>query len=84
MNLRTQLLTVSDLYCTAAGVSRSRVSTIVLSGGRRLDRIEGGGDVSTATFERAMQWFSDNWPEAADWPSGVSRPARSRVPEAAE
>ena len=24
-------------------------------------------------YERAMQWFSDRWPEKAEWPEGITR-----------
>lgn len=75
MNLRRQLIIVSDAYAEARGLSRSRVSTIVFNGGAALDRIASGGDLTTATFERAMSWFSGNWPDGVRWPKGVNRPA---------
>ena len=37
-----------------------------------------GGDLHN--HQRAMRWFSENWPVDADWPEGVERP----VAEAAE
>jgi hypothetical protein len=76
-NLRLQLLRVADAYAQARGLSRSRISTVVLNGGRVLDGIANGRDLTTATFERSMAWFSDNWPETAAWPDGVSRPVVS-------
>ena len=83
MTLREQLISVSDAYGAARGVGRQRVSTLVLNRGSTLDLlVDGRADVTTTTFERAMQWFSDNWPEGADWPEGVRRPAI--IPEAAE
>lgn len=77
MRLTDQLLIVADAYGAASRLSRDRVSTLVLSGGKRLQRIAEGGDLNTATFEGAMQWFSDNWPDGACWPEGVPRPAPS-------
>lgn len=75
MTLITQLVSVSDTYCSATGLSRSRVSGIVLSGGTRLDDIAAGkSDLATRTYERAMLWFSTNWPDDADWPEGIDRP----------
>jgi hypothetical protein len=46
--------------------------------------INDGGDIGIARFERAMQWFSDHWPENVEWPPGVPRPAPACVREAAE
>jgi len=75
MNLRDQLLTVADAYAAARKIGRKRVSTIVLNRGAKLDQIaSGGADINTGTFERAMVWFSTNWPNEAKWPEGVSRP----------
>ena len=73
-NLRDQLITVADTYCTARSLSRSRVSTIVFNAGLALDRIASGRDLTTGNFERAMRWFSENWPEGADWPEAIDRP----------
>lgn len=78
---------VSDIYGERTGMSRDRLSTIILSGGKRLQNIDSGRDLNTATFERAMQWLSDNWPDGAVWPAEVPRPLNSpgvTIGEAAE
>lgn len=75
MLLKNQLLLVSDLYAAQMKLSRSRVSTIVLNRGATLDAIaDGRADVTTGTFEKAMLWFSNNWPTDAVWPEAVARP----------
>jgi len=71
----TSLITTSDAYCLAVGLSRSRISTLVFNDGKALDRIAGGGDLNTRSFEKAMLWFAANWPEGAAWPETVERPA---------
>ncbi len=83
MKLRDQLICAADAFCGATGMSKSRLSTIILSGGKRLAMIEQGGDLGTERFEAAMLWLSANWPEGLDWPDGIARPVAS-VPEAAE
>lgn len=74
MMMREQIVLVADTYGSAAGVGRKRVSTIVLNRGSKLDDIALGGDLTTGTYERAMQWFSRHWPAEAQWPSDVPRP----------
>ncbi|MDX1134339.1 hypothetical protein GOL33_28395 [Sinorhizobium medicae] len=75
MTLREQLILVSDEFGRARGIGRQRVSTIVLNRGSTLDLLaQGRSDLDTGTFERAMIWFSENWPEGAEWPAGVPRP----------
>lgn len=64
-------------------MSNSRLSTIMLSGGKRLAMIAQGGDIGTERFEAAMRWLSENWPEGAEWPASVPRP-QSSVKEPAE
>lgn len=72
--LRTQLLLVANSYAKARGISRARVSTIVFNAGSTLDKIANGRDLTTGSFEKAMLWFSANWPEGAKWPKSIARP----------
>lgn len=75
MTLREQLLIVADRFAEASGIGRKRVSTLVLNGGGKLDAIAQGRDLTTGSFERAMRWFSSNWPTDAEWPANIDRPA---------
>lgn len=79
----TSLILVADAFCAAVGLSRARVATLTFNDGKALDRIAGGGDLTTRSFEKAMAWFSANWPEGAAWPEGIARP-ESQPREAAE
>lgn len=85
MTLRDELIKVADSFGAAMSIGRQRVSTIVLQRGATLQKIaDGTADVTTGTFERAMQWFSNNWPEGAEWPETVARPEPQVIQEAAE
>lgn len=85
MTLRETLLAIADAFGTARGIGRQRVSTLVFNRGGRLDDIAAGGDVATGTYERAMAWFSENWPADAAWPEGIIRPSQPRSqPSAAQ
>jgi len=79
MTMREQLLVVASAYCEARGRSISRISTIVLNDGKKLDAIANGRDLHTARFEHAMAWFSENWPDNVKWPKGIARPHPSKV-----
>lgn len=75
MNLRQKLVLTAKTFAEARGLSISRVSTLVFNDGKTIDAIlRRNADITTDRFERAMQWFSDNWPHDASWPAGVSRP----------
>lgn len=70
-----QLVAISDIFGKARGVGRKRISTIVLYQGSKLDAVANGlADVTTRTWERAMQYYSDHWPENVPWPNFVVRP----------
>ena len=79
-----ELIRVADAFAQSRCLSRSRVSTVVFGSGMVLERIaSGSADVKTGTFERAMKYFSDNWPDGTDWPEGIARPVAKSPAEGA-
>lgn len=82
ITLRESILHLATLYATATkskarggGVSLSSLSTKLFNDGKTLSRIEQGGDLTTASFERALTWFDANWPDDEPWPADVIRPS---------
>ena len=75
------LLAVSNAYCKAVGLSDARVSTFVFNAGSKIKFLKSGTDLSTGHYIRALQWFSDRWPEDAKWPSRVDKPKPRKVAE---
>lgn len=73
------LLTVARRYAELEGVGLSTVSSRAFDDGKKLPAIESGADIQVRRLERAMQWFSDNWPDAA-WPADVPRPLSASEP----
>lgn len=82
--LTDQLLAVATAYCEAEGIALSTAS------GRSFDEskllVNLAARLSSPTLrraDRALQWFSDHWPDSAVWPESVPRPASSlpSVPE---
>lgn len=84
MNQIQQMLRLIDVFAAARGISTSRVTTIVFNSGAMYQRLSAGADITVGRIERAMQWFSDNWPDDLDWPDGIARPARKPAIAAAE
>jgi hypothetical protein len=79
-----QLLTLVDAYRAATDLAEATVSSRVFFDGKRIASLRSGGDVGAMRLDRAIQWFSDNWPANAVWPADVPRPAPMPVKEAAE
>jgi len=70
------LLQVSRIYAGHHGIDLRTVSSRVFDDGKVLPRLsEGSASVTLARADRAVEWFSTNWPEGAAWPADVSRPA---------
>lgn len=78
-----QLLTVARAYGKIEAVPLSTVSSRALNDGKKLAALETGSDINVGRLEKALQWFSDNWP-SGDWPDDVPRPARAPEPAEAE
>ena len=83
MDKIASLFSCSAAFGQARGVSEARVSTLVFNDGKRLHRIRSGSDVGARQIDRAIQWFSDNWPAGTEWPADVPRPAPTADGEAA-
>ena len=75
MTLRDQLIRVATVFMASSGLDARQVSRIGFQDGKTLPRVLSGGDVTTGTFERALVKFAMRWPQAAEWPNDVPRPA---------
>jgi len=70
------LLRVADAYLQALGLSDKTVSSRVFRDSKKLGAMRDGADITMGRFAEAMRWFSENWPEGAEWPDDVARPQR--------
>ena len=72
--LRTQLLETAAAYCAVKSISMSTLSHKIVNDGKVLDRIAAGRDIHTATFEKFMEWFRNNWPRGVQCPPCLTSP----------
>lgn len=72
-------LNVAKRYAELERVPLSTVSSRALNDGKKLAALEFGADINVKRMERALQWFSNNWPSDGTWPDDVARPERSPV-----
>lgn len=84
-DMRARLVGVARAYAKATDLELSSVGMYALRDGRFFERIKpkNGGKFGMDTYDRAMQWFSDRWPEHAKWPDGTPRPAPTAKDSAA-
>ncbi|RUV08003.1 hypothetical protein EOA79_02465 [Mesorhizobium sp. M1A.F.Ca.IN.020.03.2.1] len=69
------LLAIVDAYRAATGVEDTTVSHRVFDDSKKIDAMRRGGDITLGRFNSAVLWFSENWPEGAEWPLAIARPA---------
>jgi len=76
MITEASILSVVDAYAAATGAEDTTISSRVFADGKKIDAMRRGGSITLRRANEAIQWFSDNWPEGADWPSDIHRPFR--------
>lgn len=74
MHAIPNLLCIAGAYQAATGLDQSTVSWRALGDVRKLSALAEGKDIQVTRYERAMIWFSENWPEGVEWPDAVNRP----------
>lgn len=83
MDTRSKLLAVADAYTKATGRSLARIGTIINDRSVLFAKLAEGKTCTIETYDKAMQWFSDNWVSDLAWPDGVERPQPSAKSEEA-
>jgi hypothetical protein len=74
--LRSHLIACASAYAAAREVSLATLGRLAAGDWRFFDRLDDDGKTFTARkYDEVIGWFSDRWPENADWPPEVPRPA---------
>ena len=63
------ILTLTEAYCEAKNLSESHISKTIFNDGKTIGLLRKGSDIGVKRYERAVQWFSDKWPEDKAWPT---------------
>lgn len=70
-----QVVSVAEAYCEAEQIELARASWRAFSESKTLVNLVAGKSSPTLErADRALLWFSRNWPAGALWPDGVPRP----------
>lgn len=76
--LRESLLSLSAAYQAATGLSAATVGSRVAGDSKFFRRLRDGAGFEVSTYDRAVEWFRENWPRNAPWPPGKHGPLRRR------
>lgn len=68
------IVELSRRYAAAHDIPISTVSSRLFDDGKKIAALENGADINLGRFNKALHWFSDNWPKSAEWPQEIPRP----------
>lgn len=71
----TNMIRLIDRYAHAKCLSVHTVGRYAGGSGDFYSRLSEGHDITTRRAARVAQWLSDHWPDGAEWPSDIPRPA---------
>ncbi|MBA1141738.1 hypothetical protein [Mesorhizobium neociceri] len=74
------LLTLLDRFRAHRDREESTIGRHCAADGAFFSRLREGKTLTARKYDLVVGWFSENWPEGAEWPADVVRP----VKEAAE
>ncbi len=72
------LLALAEALGRYKRVTPDAICARALGKGHFFHRLAIGGDCRTATAERLLGWFDDQWPSDLEWPRDIPRPSKSR------
>jgi hypothetical protein len=81
---RAILLLLAARFSDAEHVSLQAIGQRALKDNTFFLRIGGGSGFNVRTYDRLVAWFSENWPNRAEWPAQIERPALTQTEVAAE
>lgn len=79
--LKSHLRSLAVAFLAKSKLAPSTMWARAAKDARFLDRVEGGKGFTVKTYDSAVRWFFENWPEGAKWPADVPRPIRSETDE---
>ena len=75
--LKANLRALADAYLAVSPGKETGLWLRAANDARFMSRVEGGKSFTVKTYDRAVAWFADNWPDRAEWPEFVARPINS-------
>lgn len=72
--LRTNLIDLAHRFEMATRVSLPTIGKRALNDNTVFSRLEAAKiGFGIRTYDKLVAWFSENWPEGAEWPANVER-----------
>ncbi|KRE07431.1 hypothetical protein ASE63_22290 [Bosea sp. Root381] len=71
--LKRHLLTLVEAYAGALGIGVTTVWRQAINDPAFQERLRSENTITLRTYDRAVAWFAENWPETSAWPAEVPR-----------
>lgn len=82
-NTAENLIRLCEAFAERTNRAVSTVSRIATGSGGTVERLKGGGRITTDRVARAIKKIDDLWPSDRPWPSDIPRPSRDGEEDAA-
>lgn len=73
--LRRHLTDLATQYSQLRGIAMGTVARLATGDWRFFERLDAGASFTARKYDLIISWFGANWPETADWPTDIPRPA---------
>jgi hypothetical protein len=75
-----KILILAQTASMALGVTERSLAVQAFNDAIKFERLKEGKDIGVRRAQKAIQWFSDNWPDDTEWPASIERPVQSLAP----
>ena len=70
----SHILELADEYLRVEAIRETALSNRLFGESKKLALLRAGTDLTLSRYRLAVEWFSVNWPDGAEWPNGIARP----------
>ena len=75
MNTTAHIIRLAHLCAANSNREISTISRLATGSGATVGNLIAGAGITVRRAESAIEWFASHWPEGAEWPSDIPRPA---------
>lgn len=68
-------------FRTHKDLAESTIGKHCAADGAFFSRLRDGNTLTVRKYDAVVGWFSENWPDGAEWPADVTRPVKAEAAE---
>lgn len=75
--LRDNLFAIAKAFAAKRELQMSTIGRLCAGDSQFFDRLTEGKSFTARKYDAVLVWFSENWPEGAEWPASIDRPEKA-------